>query len=227
MHSVSADIFYASSVASIFAPSTTTASYVRNSIYVPLYNYNPISRTREPDAEDSELQADRRRKRAEAAAINVEDILSRIGSTQVYCFGLMHIGQDGDLTQAPDTKILRVVASIPDPAPHLMVVQRRQPSRKTRPPVRSSKLMHHPYVSGASSPLNTIKAKCLSIEAQSGEPENPPRKSRRQRRWKEALRAKGRPPPQYYRPDFRWEGKCRGYGYGYPSYWKYERDTLK
>jgi hypothetical protein len=32
MHSVSADIFYASSVASIFVPSTTTASYVRNSI---------------------------------------------------------------------------------------------------------------------------------------------------------------------------------------------------
>jgi hypothetical protein len=34
MHSISADIFYASSVASIFVPSTTTASYVRNSIYV-------------------------------------------------------------------------------------------------------------------------------------------------------------------------------------------------
>jgi hypothetical protein len=99
MHSVSADIFYASSVASIFASSNTTASYVRNSIYVLLYNYNPfLSRTREPDAEDNELQADRRRKQAEAAAINVEDILSRIGSTQVYCFGLMLLGQDGDLT---------------------------------------------------------------------------------------------------------------------------------
>lgn len=86
MHSVSADIFYASSVAGIFAPSATTASYVRNSIYVLLYNYNPLSRTREPDAEDNELQADRRRKRAEASAISVEDILTRIRSTQVYCF---------------------------------------------------------------------------------------------------------------------------------------------
>ena len=49
-------------------------------------NYNPLSRTQEPDAEDNELQADLRRKRAEAAAIKGEDILSRIGSTQVYCF---------------------------------------------------------------------------------------------------------------------------------------------
>ena len=84
MHSVSADIFYASSVASIFAPSTTTTSYVRNSIYVLLYNYNPLFRSREPDAEDNELQANLRRKRAEATAIDGEDILSRIGSTQVY-----------------------------------------------------------------------------------------------------------------------------------------------
>ena len=38
MHSVSANIFYASGVASIFAPSATTASYVRNSIYVLLCN---------------------------------------------------------------------------------------------------------------------------------------------------------------------------------------------
>jgi hypothetical protein len=55
---------------------------------VLLYNYNPLSRTREPDAEDNELQADLRRKQAEAAAINGEDILSRIGSTQVYYFAL-------------------------------------------------------------------------------------------------------------------------------------------
>jgi hypothetical protein len=76
--------------------------------------------------------------------------------------------------------------------------------------------MHHPYVSGASLPLNTIKAKCPSIEARFGEPESSPRKGRR-RRGKEALRAKERPPPQYYQPNFRWEGKCRGYGYGYPN----------
>ena len=59
---------------------------MRNSIYVFFNNYSPLSRTREPDAEDSELQADRRRKRAEAAAINGEDILSRIELPQVYCF---------------------------------------------------------------------------------------------------------------------------------------------
>jgi hypothetical protein len=49
-------------------------------------NYNPSFRTRDPEAEDNELQADRRRKRAEVAAVNVEDILSRIGSTQVCGF---------------------------------------------------------------------------------------------------------------------------------------------
>jgi hypothetical protein len=86
VHSVSADIFYASSSASIIASPATTAFNVRNSIYVLWHNNNPSSRTREPDAEDNELQANCRRKRAEAAAINVEDILSRIGSTQVYCF---------------------------------------------------------------------------------------------------------------------------------------------
>ena len=129
----------------------------------------------------------------------------------------MLLGPDGDFTQALNTKIVRVVASIPDPASHLMLVQRRQPCRKTRPPVNPSELMHHPYVSGASLPLNTIKAKCPCIETQSGEPERSPRKGRRRRRWKEALRAKERPPPQYYRPNLRWEGKCRGYGYGYPS----------
>ena len=125
------------------------------------------------------------------------------------------------------------MAYIPDPAPHLMVVQRQQPARKTRPPVGSSELIHHPYVSGVSLPLNTIKVKCPSIEVQPEEPESSPRKGRRRRRWKEALRAKERPPPQYYRPNSKWEGKCRGYGYGYPSsfahtvYWKYEKDTLK
>ena len=36
LRSVSADIFFASSVASIFAPTSTAASYVRNSIYVLL-----------------------------------------------------------------------------------------------------------------------------------------------------------------------------------------------
>jgi hypothetical protein len=99
--------------------------------------------------------------------------------------------------------------------------------------------MHHPYVSGASSPLNTIKAKCPSIEAQFGVLESSARKGRRQRRWKEAMCVKERPLPQYYRPNFTWEGKCRGYGYGYPSsfamaegydhtvYWKYKRDTIK
>ena len=86
LFSVSADIFYTSTVATIFVPSTTTPFYVRNSICA-LYNYNPpLSRTREPDTEDNELQADLRRKRAEAAAINGEDILSRIGLTQVYYF---------------------------------------------------------------------------------------------------------------------------------------------
>lgn len=63
-----------------------------------LHNYNPSSRTREPEAEDSELQADCRRKRAEAAAINVEDILPRIRSTRVYFFYLMVLGQDIDPT---------------------------------------------------------------------------------------------------------------------------------
>ena len=150
-----------------------------------------------------------------------------------YLFCLMLLGQGGDLTQALKTKILRVVASIPVPAPHLMLVQRCQPCRKTRPSINSSELMHHPYVSGASLPLNTIKAMCPSIETQSGEPERSPQKGRRRRRWKEALRAKERPPPRYFRPNLKWEGKCRGYGYGYPSsfahtvYWKYERDTLK
>ncbi|KAF8807065.1 hypothetical protein BYT27DRAFT_7233763 [Phlegmacium glaucopus] len=185
----------------------------------------PPSITREPEAEDNELQAAHRRKRAEAAAINVGDVLPRIRSTQV-----------------PDSKkfmILRAVTPFPDPKPHLMIVQRLQPSRKTRPPVGSSELLHHPYVPGDPtklSPSNTSNAKCPSIEVL---PQSSSQKGRRRRRWKEALRAKERPPPQYYRPNPRWEGKCRGYGYGYPSsfamaegydntvHWKYERDTMK
>lgn len=113
--------------------------------------------------------------------------------------------------------ILRAAASVPDPAPHLMIIQRQQPSRKTRPPIYSSKLLHHPYVSGACtepSALNTSSAKYPTIETV---PDISPRKGRRRRRGKEALGTKERPPPQYYRPNPRWVGKCRGYGYGYGS----------
>ena len=120
------------------------------------------------------------------------------------------------------------MASVPDPEPHLMIIQRRQPSRKTRPPVVSSKLLHHPYVSGAFTEPPPLNTKYLIIEAQFGVPEIS--KRRRRRKGKER---KERAPPQYYRPNPRWEGKCRGYGFGYPSSfamtdkWKYERDTLK
>ena len=71
---------------------------MRNSICA-LYNYNPLSRTREPDAEDNELEADLRRKPAEAAAINGEDILHcikyRIDAGILFCSILL--GEDGDL----------------------------------------------------------------------------------------------------------------------------------
>ena len=90
-----------------------------------------------------------------------------------------------------------------------MVVERQQPSRKTRPPVGSSELLHHPYVSGAFTKPSTSAKCCPIIEADFGVPES---KGRRRRRGKEV---KERVVPQYYQPNPRWEGKCRGYGYGY------------
>jgi hypothetical protein len=53
---------------------------------------------------------------------------------------------------------------VPIPAPPMLVMTKQQPPRKTRPPVPSSELVYHPYVSrGPTNPAALPKAKICPV----------------------------------------------------------------
>ena len=89
-------------------------------------------------------------------------IVSSIGSTQVYCFARYFLEKMVIWYRLRTPRSWELWHLRLSRTQHLIVVQRRQPSRKTRPPVGSSELMHHPYVSGASLPLKSKVSKYRS-----------------------------------------------------------------
>jgi hypothetical protein len=129
---------------------------------------------------------------------------------------------------------LRATGQIPTPAPSMLVITKQQPSRKTRPPVPSSELGYHPYVSqGPTNPVALPKTKiCPVVDVESSGPKI--KSSRRQRRKRLRESTRQRPSPRFWRPDPSWSGPCRGYAFGYPSSFEigpaekeYQRDRMK
>ncbi|KAF8150605.1 hypothetical protein B0H34DRAFT_729447, partial [Crassisporium funariophilum] len=182
--------------------------------------------TREPDVEDNELQADLREQRAKAAAVDTELIFRESGLLSIKTFS--------------ERKTLTTRAPLSEPSPQVMVIERLQPPRKTRPPVQPTKLSHYPYTSDVSTIPSSLGTKaCQTIDGDFEPSEIHPAHRRGRRRRKGALLDKERPPPQFWTPSPLLKGKCRGYAYGYPSYlaaaegpvdktrWKYQRDTMR
>ncbi|KAF8199521.1 hypothetical protein BJ912DRAFT_949260 [Pholiota molesta] len=173
----------------------------------------PPSKTREPDAEDTEARAALRKQYAEAASVDGADILRE---SQILKVGNLHTW----------------TCVIPDTEPCMMIIRTLQNPRKTRPPVPPLQLTHYPYVSDKSKiPPHPSTSKTLNV---------PPLTQTLRRRG--IVVEKERPPPQFWRPNPNLKGKCRGYAYGYPSNlslvescgngggsgpWKYKRDTMK
>ncbi|KJA22948.1 hypothetical protein HYPSUDRAFT_138388 [Hypholoma sublateritium FD-334 SS-4] len=186
----------------------------------------PPSKTREPDAEDTEERALQRKQFAQAASIDGAQVLSESATLRA----ALH---------TRNKPITTLTASLGDGEPSMLIMRTLQPPRKTRPPVPSSHALHYPYVPDASTlPAQPSTSKipgCLTVDAHPAQsPKDPKRRSRR-RRGVEGMVQKLRPPPQFWRPSPDMKGKCRGYAYGYPSslpteylgVWRYRRDTMK
>ncbi|KAF9565183.1 hypothetical protein CPC08DRAFT_815488 [Agrocybe pediades] len=182
----------------------------------------PPSITREPDVEDSEEQALRRRQRAEASAVDVESILAKASS----------------LATQSDHTALHFTSQGFQPSSPLMIVQTVQDVRKTRPPVPSSMLLHHPYASCMSSvppePPKSRRMDCPVIDVSKVVSQTT--RQRRKRKNGNAPAKIERPLPSFWKPNPALQGKCLGYAYGYPSSLfledvsgshKYRRDTMK
>ncbi|KAF9485242.1 hypothetical protein BDN70DRAFT_989038 [Pholiota conissans] len=189
----------------------------------------PPSITREPDAEDSEEQALRRKQRAEVASVDGADILR----------------ESLKLKASSSKETIHMQVTMTDTEPCMMILRTQQSPRKTRPPVPHSQLSHFPYVSDASKmPTQSPDSKipeCLTLDAEII-PSIVSSHARRKRRRRGHTVEKERPRPQFWRPSPNLKGKCRGHAYGYPSNlslaeshpnggesrpWKYKRDTMK
>ncbi|PPQ91018.1 hypothetical protein CVT25_013943 [Psilocybe cyanescens] len=212
----------------------------------------PPSITREPDAEDSELQAAVRRERAQAASVDAEAILRQSKIIEVLRNGRQSFTWKGILTSvliwqpsissgtSAKSKIINLRAKLRDSSPPVMVVRTTQTPRKTRPPVESSKLVQFPYTPDISTlsvePIKSRTMDCPSINAESTYIDASTAHRRSRRRRKTSIQDKKRPIPQFWRPSPSLTGKCRGYAYGYPGYLasatgsmrvKYTRDRMK
>ncbi|TFK40041.1 hypothetical protein BDQ12DRAFT_680251 [Crucibulum laeve] len=154
--------------------------------------------TREPDCEDTDEQADLRCQRAQMAAVDSDTIIKECTVSW----------------PTPRTSVLCAEVSLSLPNAPLLVIQRPQPPRKTRPPVPPSELRQYPYNPDAPPPLGcTTLTKCPLIEgAFSIQPSK-----KRQSRHAVSSRKIERPSPTFWRPNPLYEGKCRGYAFGYPS----------
>jgi len=175
----------------------------------------PPSKIREPECEDDEDEADERAKRAKAAAIDMTWIL--LESKKAYA-----------PFPSSTSKLLDVQAPLPaTPAP-IMIVEKTQPFRATRPPVHSSQLPGPPYTSDSPA-ISAPQSKSYSVQISSCSitdglvvERRPHKKGREQTEC---------PQPIFWRPESSWRGKCLGYAYGYPSSWApevpYTRDTIR
>lgn len=116
-----------------------------------------------------------------------------------------------------------------------MIVQRDQPSRKTRPPVPASRLTHYPYVSDAPALLRESgpSTDCPRIDATFSSFDGQLIKPQRRRRKRGKIPVKDRPVATFWRPNQACRGKGLGYAMGYPcsSDWgdstRYRRDTMR
>lgn len=127
---------------------------------------------------------------------------------------------------------MQASVQIPTPAPPMLVITKQQPPRKTRPPVLSSELVYHPYVSrGPTNPALPKTEVCPVVDAKPSGPKIKSSRRQRRKRLKESTRQ--RPSPQFWRPEPSWLGPCRGYAFGYPSSFGsgvekgYQRDRMK
>ncbi|KAF9036147.1 hypothetical protein BJ165DRAFT_1533011 [Panaeolus papilionaceus] len=177
--------------------------------------------TREPDAEDSEEQAELRRVHAQSAAVTLQDIQFSASIEKSRPFAKQSIS---------------ATASVSISTPLAVLCTAQQP-RKTRPPVPAESLQKYPYTGQPSSPSKDKPLKlpqdCPLVDVVPIE-----MSTRKPRRRNRSAKNKERPPPQFWRPDPSWGGKSLGYAYGYPSglavtqgfgrsdHWRYQRDTM-
>ncbi|KAF8873998.1 hypothetical protein BD779DRAFT_1451314 [Infundibulicybe gibba] len=154
----------------------------------------PPSITREPECEDSELQADLRHQRAKSAAIDASQIADRLGKRPSLRFKEMSYS-----TVVPMVR-----------TPPLLVLECKQQPRRTRPPVPAHQLNHFPY-NAKGTPYTTFGPipACPIVEVTLTSLGQKPR--RRQ------IISHGAPPPAFWKPDPSWRGKCLGYAYGYSN----------
>ncbi|KAF9466497.1 hypothetical protein BDZ94DRAFT_172121 [Collybia nuda] len=185
----------------------------------------PLPITREPGCEDNANQAKTRRKQAKAAAVDAPWLLRE---------SQKHIPQ----SSSNIWEVAIVKMPLPIPTPAIMVLQKDQQFRKTRPPVPASRLSQYPYVEHG--PLPSMVAvtnipDCPVVQIDS--PKSSISKNEKRRRRKKVTKSmQVRPPPSFWRPNPAHGGKSLGYAMGYPcslslppsrSQTQYPRDTMR
>jgi len=185
-----------------------------------------LNRTHEPDCEDNEAQAALREERSHAAAVDFSWIIRESRKQNNH-----QPGSGGP------RKLLYAQASLPLTAPAMMIVERDQPPRKTRPPVPASQLSRHPYSKDSSAPWPDTPVKghrYPRIKATFVSQIVAPIERKRRKRKRGKLSPKERPQPTFWRPNPACGGKSLGYAMGYPcslGYWdtstQYRRDTMR
>ncbi|KAI5830843.1 hypothetical protein K523DRAFT_238909 [Schizophyllum commune Tattone D] len=152
---------------------------------------------REPEYEDTKVQAKERRRKAKAVAVDYASILEEASTP----------------SKQPTSWARRVTtmhAITPGEETRMALLRHPQPHRSTRPPVSDDLLKHPPYSDGPALPDEPPKARCPIIDAVDA-PTTPSRRRRTPRHRKDRPT---RPPARFWSAD----GPATG---------KYRRDTMK
>ncbi|RDB26328.1 hypothetical protein Hypma_006923 [Hypsizygus marmoreus] len=184
--------------------------------------------TREPECEDNEVQGLLRMEHAQSVAIDPARIINESKTLSIPRFG-------------ETRKLQRLRVTLPPSPPPMLIVERDQLPRATRPPVPPFQLNRHPYGPRNSDLTDHLSSKSMHCPlvridrppSNTVEVEN---KRKRHRRGK--LFQKERPPPSFWRPNPPCSGKSLGYAMGYPCSIEalengtdersgYQRDTMR
>ncbi|KAJ7659923.1 hypothetical protein B0H17DRAFT_337095 [Mycena rosella] len=152
--------------------------------------------TREPECEDTPIEAETRRRQAEAVAVDAAWVMQ----------------ESARVPPAFRAGRVRRVQAPPEFA-SMMIAHCLQSPRKTRPPVPRSQLAHYPYVAAPILPSRDAKGAIPSVEV--AEVPNTPRKTRKRRRGKGGDQV--RPQATFWWPAAGCGGKSLGYGMGHGS----------
>ncbi|KAG9315077.1 hypothetical protein JVU11DRAFT_4189 [Chiua virens] len=191
--------------------------------------YYAIS-SRAPDCEDSEMQAETRRKRAFSVAVDFENLRVAVVSTRpvvpnVVLLAITVVSVVSETSPFPQTPIVEAKMSLTDTPsarllPPLLITEE---FRVDKTDLRVSRQLRVD-TSPTASPHELQPSRFVLPVASVADIKRMPGKKRRKS-------VKERPPPAYWRPSSDMRGKCMGYGLGYPCNWApnrpYVRDTMK